>query len=69
MQYPTKQHEEMIQTLSQHFQQDPRVQAVWVGGSIGRGEGTPLSDLDFYVAVADEIFEDYFAEIPSIIET
>jgi predicted nucleotidyltransferase len=65
---PTEQHEEMIQTLLQRFQQDPRVLAIWVGGSIGRGEGTPLSDLDFYIAVPDEVFEDVFHEVPSIIE-
>lgn len=64
---PTKQHEEMILTLQQRFQKDPRVQAIWVGGSVGRGEATPLSDLDFYIAVPDDVFEEVFFEVPSII--
>jgi len=33
---------------------DIRISAAWVGGSVGRGESDALSDLDLYVAVADD---------------
>lgn len=33
---------------------DRRVVAAWLGGSLGRGEADDLSDLDLWVAVADE---------------
>jgi predicted nucleotidyltransferase len=35
---------------------DPRVQAVWLSGSFGRGEADEWSDLDLHVAVEDASF-------------
>jgi hypothetical protein len=42
--------------------QDERVVAAWQFGSLGRGEGDDLSDLDLFVVVADEHLEAIAAE-------
>jgi predicted nucleotidyltransferase len=58
----------MRDTLVDEFKKDARVQAIWIGGSVGRGEEDLYSDLDFYVAVEDAVFETFFAEIPQRID-
>lgn len=58
----------MRDTLVEEFRKDSRVQAIWIGGSVGRGEEDLYSDLDFYVAVEDSVFETFFAEMPQRID-
>ena len=60
--------EALVERLAAEFAQDQRVQAVWLGGSLGRGAGDEWSDVDFYLAVADEAFETFFAEVPERID-
>ena len=48
------------------LQADPRVDAVWLSGSYGRGEADEWSDFDLHVAVADEHFEQFLAERPEL---
>ncbi|KEO82511.1 nucleotidyltransferase domain-containing protein [Tumebacillus flagellatus] len=55
---------EWVERLRDEFLQDPRVQAVWLGGSLGRGGGDSWSDVDFYVAVEEAEFELFFSEVP-----
>lgn len=40
---------------------DPRVRAVWVSGSLARGDADAFSDLDLLVAVADAEFDSFAA--------
>jgi predicted nucleotidyltransferase len=54
-----------VEALRDEFQRDPRVKAVWLGGSLGRGGGDVYSDVDFYVAVEAADFEPFFAEVPA----
>ena len=42
---------------------DDRVRALWVHGSVGRGEADPSSDLDLILAVADDAFDDLWATL------
>jgi predicted nucleotidyltransferase len=42
---------------------DPRVDAMWVGGSVARGVADAGSDLDLLVAVRDEDFEAFAADV------
>lgn len=58
----------MRDTLVDHFKKDPRIRAIWIGGSVGRGEEDLYSDLDLYVAVEDGEFERFFAEVPDRID-
>jgi predicted nucleotidyltransferase len=47
---------------------DPRVRAVWLSGSFGRGEADAWSDLDLHVAVADEAFPAILEERSALYE-
>ncbi len=46
---------------------DPRVVAAWLTGSVGRGDGDDLSDLDFWVAVRDDAIAAVTAERQAIV--
>src|SRR5262245_21882478 len=39
------------------LEQDPRVVAAWLFGSLGLGAGDALSELDLFVVIADEHLE------------
>jgi len=54
----THERQNLVQTLAAHLKLDDRVQAAWLSGSISRGEDDWLSDIDLYVAVADESIEE-----------
>ena len=43
------------------FSADPRVRALWVGGSVARGEADAYSDLDLVVTVSDADFDAFAA--------
>ncbi len=43
---------------------DERVRALWVHGSVGRGEADGSSDLDLILAVEDQAFDDLWATWP-----
>lgn len=45
---------EAIDVLTKTLQKDEAVQAIFLKGSFGRGEGDEYSDVDLYVMVADE---------------
>lgn len=44
------------------FEADPRVRALWLGGSLARGEADRASDLDLLLAVRDEDLDDFLGE-------
>ncbi len=51
--------------LSTHLQSDSRVRAVWLEGSLGKGNATMYSDIDLSVLVNDE--HAFRQDLPSII--
>src|SRR5262245_12518988 len=44
----------LIDRLHASLGADPRFVAAWLGGSVGRGDADDWSDVDLYVAVAEE---------------
>lgn len=50
--YP-QQRDRLLDTISASLANDPRFSAVWLDGSLGRGDADAVSDLDLTVVVAD----------------
>lgn len=44
-------HEELLREVAGRFERDPNVRAVFVSGSVARGEATPSSDIDVILIV------------------
>ena len=44
------------------FVADERVRAMWLSGSLGRGDADPMSDLDLLLAVSDEALQAFAGE-------
>jgi len=62
--YPgTPQHQALLRTVVSHYEGDPRVLAVVVFGSLGRGTWDAYSDLDLDVVVADGVELDPIHEL------
>ena len=55
----------ITQLFVTHFSTDPRVLAIWLGGSLARDDADSRSDIDLYLAVKDNVFEAFAAELPS----
>ena len=52
--YPgTLEHQKFLQAIVSHYTNDPRILAIIVFGSIGRGNWDPYSDLDLDIIVGD----------------
>ena len=49
----TPEQQSLIARLQAHLEADPRVEALWLGGSLGRGAGDEYSDVDLIALVAD----------------
>jgi len=56
-------HQQLLQTIAGLYAQDQRVLAVIVFGSLGRGAGDDLSDLDVAVVIRDEAQVDIAHEL------
>ena len=54
-------HEATIARAREAFEQDERVLALWVEGSIARGTSDPWSDVDLHLAIADDAFDEFVA--------
>jgi predicted nucleotidyltransferase len=54
----TSERNDLIRQITAHLQQDERVRAAWLSGSIARGEDDWLSDIDLHVAVVDDSIEE-----------
>lgn len=59
----TKQHQTLLKSITAFYQNDPRVLAVIVFGSLGRGSWDEYSDLDLDVIVADDVKIDLSKEL------
>ncbi len=54
--YPgTPQHQAVLHAVVEHYHDDPRILAVCVFGSLGRGNWDRYSDLDLDIVVADDV--------------
>lgn len=62
--YPgTPQHQAILRAIAAHYENDPRILAVAVFGSLGRGNWDEHSDIDLDVVIADEVSLDVVEEI------
>jgi hypothetical protein len=52
----------ILATLQACAAADPRVEALWLQGSLAAGGADPFSDIDAYLAIADADFEAVWAE-------
>ena len=52
-----------VAAATQQFENDPDVAAAWLFGSDGRGDADELSDLDLFVAIADEVAEKALVDV------
>jgi hypothetical protein len=59
----TLQHQRMLHAILSYYENDPRILAVIVFGSLGRGDWDRYSDLDLDVVIADGIQIDVEAEL------
>jgi predicted nucleotidyltransferase len=60
--------EHSLARIAREMAADDRVNAVWLGGSLGRGEGDALSDIDIAVVMAPECDAELVAERVKIVE-
>jgi predicted nucleotidyltransferase len=59
----TFQHQRILHSIISYYENDPRILAITVFGSLGRGNWDSYSDLDLDVVVADEVKIDVEAEL------
>ncbi len=64
MDYPgTAQHQALLQAIVSRYENDPRILAVIVFGSLGRGTWDAYSDIDCDIVVADDVRIDTLHEL------
>jgi len=54
--------DELLHRIQQVLNNDDRVRAAWLWGSVGRDEADELSDLDVWIVVADEYLDEVAAQ-------
>jgi predicted nucleotidyltransferase len=59
----TLQHQKMLQSIASFYENDPRILAIAVFGSLGRGNWDPYSDIDLDVVIADAVEIDISMEL------
>jgi hypothetical protein len=57
-----------LAALSAWAESDPRVEALWLQGSLATGHADPFSDIDAYLAVTDSAFNDVWGERESVLD-
>lgn len=65
----TQQHQALLERVVTFYQNDPRILAVIVFGSLGRGDWDEYSDLDLDIIVADGIVVDISSELHILCES
>lgn len=53
---------QLLRTITELLERDPKVRAAWLFGSIGRGDEDELSDIDLWVIVADDYVDKVIAQ-------
>ncbi len=59
---------EFANQITALLQTDARVKAVWLEGSLGRGQGDKHSDIDIHIALAQEDFDAFKADYENILK-
>jgi predicted nucleotidyltransferase len=68
--YPgTPQHQAVLRAIAKHYENDPRILAVAVFGSLGRGNWDVFSDIDLDVVIADGVSLNAIEEITHLCQT
>jgi len=68
--YPgTPQHQNLLQAIVSHYTDDPRILAVIVFGSLGRGNWDPYSDLDLDIIIGDNVHMNVVQELERTIHS
>src|SRR6266446_2038825 len=68
--YPgTPQHQNLLQAIVSHYTDDPRIMAVIVFGSLGRGNWDPYSDLDLDIIIGDNVHMNVVQELERTIHS
>ncbi len=62
----TLQHQKILQVITSYYEDDPRVLAITVFGSLGRGNWDRFSDLDLDMVIADEVEIDIEEELANL---
>ncbi len=62
-------HRQTIQNLRDHFQANDDSIAIIINGSVARAEARKESDVDFYLVVADPVYEELLTKNAAIIES
>lgn len=65
----TPQHQALLRTIVAHYEHDPRILAVVVFGSLGRGNWDALSDIDLDVVIADDVRIEGVDELRQLCDT
>jgi hypothetical protein len=52
----------ILAALSAWAETDPRIEALWLQGSLATGHADPFSDIDAYLAVTDSAFDEVWGE-------
>ena len=65
----TNERRALIDLLHSQLEQDPRVRAAWLSGSISRGDDDWLSDIDIHVIATDESIENIVETRHSFVAT
>ena len=68
--YPgTPQHQAILRAIVAHYENDPRILAVAVFGSLGRGNWDEYSDIDLDVVIADGVSLNVVEELTKLCQT
>lgn len=62
----TVQHQKILEVITSYYEDDPRVLAITVFGSLGRGNWDRYSDLDLDVVIADGVEVDVEEELANL---
>ena len=54
--------DDVLVTLTSLARADPRIEALWLQGSLATGAADPFSDIDAYLAVTDAAFDEVWTE-------
>src|SRR5580704_13824680 len=57
-----------LAALNELAQTDPRIEALWLQGSLATGQADPFSDIDAYLAVRDAAFDELWGERRAFLE-
>jgi len=57
----------VLAALSAWVEADPRIEALWLQGSLATGQADLFSDIDAYIAVTDAAFDDVWAEREAVL--